>query len=108
MPKVFVPEMHDARREEASATDLHTLPRQVTRLISDARAYRIGVALATAQPNTEPVIAMAGVVPQQQRRGVIVADEHVHCAIVIEVSDGEAARANRFANTDPLCALTLQ
>ena len=37
-------------------------------------------------------MALAGVVLQQHRRGAVVADEHVHTAVVVVVADGQPAR----------------
>src|SRR4051794_37462053 len=78
------------RREKASATNLYALARQLTCLITDTRAHRVSVALSPDQADAKPVAAMADIVPQQQWGGIIVADEHIHTAIVIEVSSGKA------------------
>jgi hypothetical protein len=53
------------RREKASATNLHAVTRQIACLITDARAYRISVALTPDQTDAKPMVAMAGIVPQQ-------------------------------------------
>ena len=78
------------RGKETSSAYFHTLPCQVTRLVTDPRTDRIAVALAPDQKDPEPV-AVADIIAQKQRRRVIVADKYIQGAIVIEVSNGEAA-----------------
>ena len=95
------------RGKKTSSAYFHTLPRQVARLVTDPRTDRIAVAFAPDQTDSEPV-AVADIIAQKQRRGVIVADKYIQGAIVIEVSNGEAAGCELPANTGPLCALTLR
>ena len=43
------------------------------------------------QPQPDPVVAAADVVDQQPRRAVVVADQHVDVAVVVDVAERRAA-----------------
>ena len=61
----------------------------------DHRADSVAIALRALQPELQPVIAIAAVVPVENRRAVIVRDQDVEIAVAIEIAIRRAARDER-------------
>ena len=64
---------------------------------SDLGANRVAIAAHAIQLQAEPMIARAGLVPQQDRRPAIRRDQDIDKAIVVEIADGQPAGGIRFA-----------
>jgi len=56
------------------------------------RSDRIGIRLFPDQPHAQPVIAGGSAVLEQEGAAPIERNEHVCSAIVVEITDGQAAR----------------
>ena len=70
-----------ARRHERSRPSATT----------STRAPSMSRPAGSDQPQAEPVMAVADLVDEQARRPVVVADEHVHVAVVVDVAKRRAA-----------------
>ena len=84
------------RREITASASLKTVSLQISGLPTDARADGIGVRLLSHQPYAEPVVASSSGVLEQHRRAVVHGNQYVERSIVIEVTDGHAARGKAF------------
>jgi len=84
------------RGKIAAAVVLQPLARFAVGLPHDARADGIAVTDHALKLQAEPIVPLGGVIFQQHGSAAVDADEHVQCAIIIVVADGEAARRKVF------------
>ena len=80
----------------ASAADFELVAFKVAGPIGHFCADGVAIALLADQANTEPVIAAACVIAQENGRTVIDRDEDVDGAVVIEIPDGETATGDEL------------
>src|SRR5258708_15192554 len=67
---------------------------EIACLVGDSRSNRIRFRFLPDQIYAQPVVLLPGYVAQQNRRSAIDMDQHVNRAIIVEVSNGQAARRN--------------
>jgi hypothetical protein len=80
------------RRQETPSANFHAPALQIARLVRDPRADGIGIRLPSDQAHAQPMIVPGRIVAQQNRRGIIIGDQHVNRAIVIKIADRQTAR----------------
>ena len=93
------------RRKIAASADFHVAALQIAGLIRDPRANRIGIRLLPHQLHSQPVVLLPGLVAQQQRRRIVDRDQHIHRAVIIEISNGQPRAESGVRKYRPtLCA----
>jgi hypothetical protein len=68
---------------------------QITRLICDCGADCIDVGLLPDQFQSQPVILAADMIPQQDGRRVVLRNQNIDCAIVVEITQRHSASSQR-------------
>src|SRR5437879_1385430 len=79
------------RCQVAAAAHLEEPAFHVARLPRDRSADCIRIALPAHQAHTQPVVPFRRVIAQKYRRGIVHTHENVDRAIVVEVSERQAA-----------------
>ena len=80
------------RGKETSVGYMSAAARQVDCVIGYAGANGVGIACFAGQLQVQRIMFFADVVAQQERSGVIVGNQHVEAAVIIEIADSQAAR----------------
>src|SRR5581483_4994627 len=93
------------RGEAAAAARLQATAFHPSRSPHDDRADRAGVALRGDQIQPQPVLPIATLVAQQQRRFAVIRDQYVQVTVVVKIANGHSAgREIPGENGTRLCA----
>ena len=88
-------------RKEAATAHFHPVALQVLRLVCDPRPNRIAIRFGSDELDAEPMILGAHIISHQDWRAVVDSNQDIGSAVVIEISDGQAARRQRLTENRP-------
>src|SRR2546425_5599467 len=69
---------------------------KIAGLVGELCADGINICLRTHQSDAEPMVSVANLVPQQNRRAIVLGHKNIHAAVVVKISQRKSAGGQLF------------